>query len=298
MVSEKIIKEIEKLREEIRRADHRYYVLSDPEISDKAYDDLMHRLQELETEFPELVVPDSPTQRVSGVALEGFATVNHKKKMLSPDNTYSMEELSDWEAKIKRMLKNVDHIDYVVEPKIDGVSCSLLYEKGLLRLGATRGDGETGEDVTANIKTIKSIPLKLQGDFPEIIEVRGEIYMNKDEFQKINKQRSGGDEPVFANPRNATSGSLKLLDTAQVSRRKLRCLVHSFGRAKGIHFETHKQLLDKISSWGLGVDSHSLWCKNLEAAKDVCREWETKRESLPYEIDGMVVKVNCLDLRT
>jgi DNA ligase (NAD+) len=297
MASDKIENEIRKLREQIRQADYRYYVLSDPEISDKAYDNLMHRLQQLENQHPEYITPDSPTQRVGGGVLEGFPTVKHREKMLSLDNTYSVDELVEWEEKIKRMLKRDVDLDYVAEPKIDGVSCSLVYEKGLFRLGATRGDGETGEDITANIKTIRSVPLKLQRDFPVRIEVRGEIYMNKDEFQKMNRERAKHNESPFANPRNATSGSLKLLDTKTVAQRNLRCMIHSFGWTQGKAFKTHKDFLDNISQWGLCTDKNSRWCRNLKEVIEYCAQLERKRETFDYEVDGVVVKVNNFSLQ-
>jgi len=297
MSVEKVKKEIEKLKEEIRRADYRYYVLSEPEISDKEYDDLVRKLQKLEKQYPQLITPDSPTQRVSGAVVEGFPTVKHKIKMLSLDNSYSIDELKEWEGKVKRMLRKDVSLDYMVEPKIDGVSCSLTYEKGIFTIGATRGDGQTGEEITTNIKTVKSVPLKLQGDCPEAIEVRGEIYIEKKDFIKLNKQREKEGEPVFANPRNAASGSLKLLDPSIVSKRNLNCCVHSFGWVKGYSFKTHRAFLEKIKSWGLRTDLNSKWCKNLKEVIDYCLEWQEKRETFGYEVDGMVVKVNSLALQ-
>lgn len=298
MSVEKIKKEIERLKEEIRRADYQYYVLSEPEISDKEYDTLMKRLEGLEKKYPQLVTADSPTQRVSGGLVEGFATVKHKEKMLSLDNTYSIEELKMWQDKIRRMLKKDASIDYMVEPKIDGVSCALTYEKGILTLGATRGDGQTGEDVTANIKTIKAIPLRLRGDkLPDILEIRGEVCIEKKDFISLNEQRVKDGEAPFANPRNAASGSLKLLDPESVSNRNLKCILHSFGWVKGFEFKTQNGFLEAIKKWGLRTDTHSKLCKGLEEAIDYCMKWQEKRESLPYEVDGMVVKVNSIDLQ-
>jgi DNA ligase (NAD+) len=227
---------IENLRRQIRRADYRYYVLSDPEISDKEYDSFLEKLKILEKENPEFITVDSPTQRVSGGLLKGFSSVRHKVKMLSLDNTYSIQEIDDWYEKVERFLKRKVSFDFMVEPKIDGISCSLIYEKGLFVLGATRGDGENGEDITANLKTIKAIPLKLEGDFPPLIEVRGEVYIEKKDFERLNKEKVNRNEPPFANPRNAASGSLKLLDPSLVSRRKLKCLIHSFGRVVSMNF--------------------------------------------------------------
>ncbi len=294
---DKIKKDIEKLRAEIRRADYRYYVLSEPEISDKEYDDLVKKLQSLEKQYPRLITPDSPTQRVSGQIAEGFPTAKHKVKMLSLDNSYSIDELKMWEEKIKRMLKSEVTLGYMVEPKIDGVSCSLTYENGIFTIGSTRGDGSTGEDITANIRTIKSVPLKLQGDCPQLIEIRGEIYIQKSEFVKLNKERQRNEEPIFANPRNAASGSLKLLDPSIVAQRNLNCYVHSFGWVKGYDFKTHRNFLEKINSWGLRTDPNSKWCKNLKEVIEYCLKWQEKREAFTYEVDGMVVKVNSLDLQ-
>ena len=295
---EDVKKEIEKLQEEIRVADYKYYVLSQPEISDKEYDDLLKRIKTLEEEYPQLITQDSPTQRVSGGILEGFNTVKHEVKMLSLDNTYSVEEVKDWEIKIKRMLKNEQALNYVVEPKVDGVSCSLIYRSGELVSGATRGDGETGEDVTANIRTIKSIPLRLIGkNFPELLEVRGEIYLDKKELKAINDVRLKNKEQLFANPRNAASGSLKLLSPSIVAKRNLECYIHSFGLAKGVEFKTHNDFFEKIKAWGLRVNPDNKFCVNLDGAIDYCMEWQNKRDALAYEIDGMVIKVDNYRLR-
>jgi len=289
--------QIERLRQKIRQADYRYYVLSDPEISDKEYDTLLKKLQTLEKKYPQFITSDSPSQRVSGGVVDGFPAIRHKVKMLSLDNSYSIDELKSWEEKIRRMLKRDLALDYVVEPKVDGVSCSLVYEKGQFSLGSTRGDGEVGEDVTSNLKTIRSIPLKLQGNYPEAIEVRGEIYMEKDDFQKVNNYRVSQGEAPFANPRNATSGSLKLLDRSVVAKRKLKCLVHSFGWAKGVDFKTHGDFLDKVRKWGLPTDKKSCFCSDLKAVVEYCLKQEARRDNFSYEVDGMVVKVNSLGLQ-
>ena len=289
----KIKKEIEELREEIRRHDYLYYVLDNPEISDKEYDDLVRRLKELEGKYPQFITPDSPTQRVSGQVLEGFKTVRHKVAMLSLDNTYSTEEVREWEARNKRLFKKEVELDYVVEPKIDGVSCSLTYQKGVLVLGATRGDGSVGEDITANIKTINSIPLKLLSkDVPEVLEVRGEVYMEKEDFQRLNKERAKQGEQPFANPRNAASGSLKLLEPALVAKRRLKCFIHSFGYSEGFSFKSHKEFLEKAKAWGLRVNPYYKHCKNIEEVIEYCLKFQEEREKLEYEVDGMVIKVN------
>lgn len=286
-------REIEKLQEEIRRHDRLYHVLNEPEISDKEYDNLFKKLEKMEEQFPDLITPDSPTQRVSGGVLEGFATVTHKALMLSLDNTYMVEELMEWEQKLKRMLKKSVSLEYVAELKIDGVSSSLLYENGMFIQGATRGDGRRGEDATSNIRTISSVPLKLTGrDIPESIEVRGEIYMDKKEFEKINEERIKKGASPFANPRNATSGSLKLLDPRLVRARNLKCFIHSFGWIKGYTFKTHFEFLEKIKHWGLRVNPHNQYCVHLKEVIDFCNKWQEMRDDFNYEVDGVVVKVN------
>lgn len=295
---DKINKKIQGLRKKIRQHDYRYYVLSNPVISDKEYDNLVKELQRLEEKNPQFITPDSPTQRVSGEVLEGFKTVSHKVAMLSLDNTYSIEEVKEWQDKIKRMLKEEVELDYVVDPKIDGVSCSIIYENGLLVLGSTRGDGHRGEDITSNIKTIASIPLKLMGtNLPKLLEVRGEIYMDKKDLLALNKQRLKANETAFANPRNAASGSLKLLEPKIVAKRKLKCFIHSFGRAEGIEFSSQKEFLDKCKSWGLRINEFSYHCKDINQVIKYCLQFQNKRDSLDYEVDGMVIKVNSLKLQ-
>ncbi|MDD5584830.1 MAG: NAD-dependent DNA ligase LigA [Candidatus Omnitrophica bacterium] len=298
MEIETIKKEIERLRTQLRRADYRYYIESDPEISDKEYDELMRRLQDLEKKCPQFIRPDSPTQRVSGGTLEGFPTVRHKVKMLSLDNTYSVEEIQEWENKIKKMLPKNALLDYCVELKVDGVSCSLIYENGTLTIAATRGDGQVGEDVTANIKTIKSVPLSLIAKTaPVALEVRGEIYMEKKELELINQMRVRSGEPAFANPRNATSGSLKLLDPALVAARNLKYFIHSFGWIQGTQFQNHTEFLAQAKALGLRTNPHNKHCKSLTEAIEYCLFWQNKRDTLGYEIDGMVIKVNDYRLR-
>jgi len=288
-----IKKKIEKLRDEIRHHDHRYYVLSEPEVSDKEYDDLMRKLKALEEAHPTLITPDSPTQRVSGGVQEGFKTVRHVQKMLSLDNTYSIDELKAWAERAQKGLPN-QKLEFVAELKIDGVSAALTYKKGALTLGATRGDGTTGEDVTVNLKTIRAIPLKLMKlPHPDSIEVRGEIYMDRKDFEKLNKQRGDEGEAFFANPRNATSGSLKLLDTSITAKRKLSCFIHSFA-AKAGTFKTQWEFLEQATKWGLRVNPNRKLCKSIDEVIDFCEQWEKKREKLTYEIDGMVIKVNSL----
>ncbi|MFA5114495.1 MAG: NAD-dependent DNA ligase LigA [Candidatus Omnitrophota bacterium] len=285
--------EIEKLKADIRRHDYLYYVLSQPEISDKEYDDLMLRLKNLEDAHPGFKSGDSPTVRLSGGILQGFETVRHRQKMLSLDNTYSFEELKGWDARLRKGLNPKENISYVTELKIDGVSANLTYEKGRLLIGATRGDGEAGEDVTANIRTIRAIPLVMLGaDTPEFIEIRGEVYMNRKELLTLNKEREALGEPLFANPRNAASGSLKLLDTAVVVGRKLNFFAHSLGEYRGADITTHWDFLQRLKNWGVPVNPESRLCKSLEEVVRYCREWQEKRDKLDYEIDGIVIKVN------
>lgn len=293
----KVKEEIEKLRELIRYHDYRYYVLSDPEISDREYDNLWKRLKDLEEKYPQFILPDSPTQRVSGGILEGFSTVRHSVKMLSLDNTYSYDDLRQWEKRIQKIVSAKD-IDYIVELKIDGVSCNFIYHEGVFSVGATRGDGEVGEDITTNVKTIKSLPLRLRGDgFPGILEVRGEIYIGKDDFKKLNKEREENNEPPFANPRNAASGSLKLLNPSLVAQRNLNYFIHSFGRCDGYEFVSQQEFLEKVKSWGLRVNPYIKLCRGIEEVIEYCRIWENKKNDLDYEIDGMVIKVNEFSLQ-
>jgi len=295
-----IKKQIEKLRDEIRRHDYRYYALNQPEISDKEYDDLLSKLKKLEEAHPGLITADSPTQRVGGEAAKGFKTVSHKVKMLSLDNTYSFEELKDWGDRVRKGLHPGEKAEYVTELKIDGVSISLTYEKGLLTVGATRGDGETGEDVTFNLKTIRAIPLKLLAgsgiQYPEILEVRGEVYMTKKDFEKVNKGRAGHGEALFVNPRNSAAGSLKLLDPGLAAGRKLNCFIHSFGileGGKGIPGQWG--FLEAAKKWGFRTNPENRLCRDLEEAIAFCEKWQEERESLDYEIDGIVVKANSFD---
>ncbi len=288
-------KEIVKLRDEIRHHDYRYYILSEPEVSDKEYDTLMRRLKELEEKFPALIVLDSPTQRVSGGLQKGFKTVGHRQKMLSLDNTYSFEELKEWDARVLKGMGN-EKIEYVVELKIDGISANLTYENGIFARGATRGDGETGEDVTLNLKTIRAIPLKLQSDKPPgLIEVRGEVYLGLEDFKAINKEREKEGGLLFANPRNAASGSLKLLDSAVVAKRKLNFFAHSLGEIEGADFLTQWEFFQGIKKTGMRVNPESKLCKDIEQVIDFCSLWEKKRAKLNYQIDGIVIKVNSLE---
>jgi len=293
-MSEQIQKRIENLRQKLRRYDHMYYVLSHPEISDKEYDELMQQLKSLEDKYPEYKSADSPTARVGGGILEGFKTVKHKQKMFSLDNTYSFEELREWEERVHKGLGS-RKAEYVVELKIDGLSANLTYKNGELIIGATRGDGESGEDATANIKTIRAVPLVLIGKGPpDFIEIRGEVYMDREDLAALNKGRQNQGEVLFANPRNAAAGSLKLLDTAVVAKRRLSFFAHSLGEYGGVDILTQWGFLQSLKKWGLRVNPYSRLFNNLEEVIDYCQNWREKREKLAYDIDGMVIKVNSL----
>jgi DNA ligase (NAD+) len=294
MQKTEVKKEIGRLRQIIRHHDYMYYALNQPEVSDKEYDELMQRLKELEERFPEFKTLDSPTQRVSGQVLEGFKTIKHKIKMLSLDNTYSFEELKQWDERVKKGLKG-ERVEYVVELKIDGVSSNLTYRDGLFILGATRGDGETGEDVTENLKTIRAIPLRLlRTALPHLLEIRGEVYMERPDFNRLNKEREKNGEVLFANPRNASAGSLKLLDTELVAKRRLNFFAHSLGAYEGSPLKSHWDFLERIKEFGMRVNPERKLCRGLNDVIDFCQEWQEKKDRLSYDIDGIVVKVNSL----
>lgn len=291
-------KRIERLRNEIRRHDYLYYVLNQPQISDRQYDKLFAELKALEQANPELVTPDSPTQRVSGRPLEGFAPVRHTIPMLSMDNTYSADELRAFDERIHKQLGGEDY-DYVVELKFDGLAVSLRYEDGRLVTAATRGDGEVGDDVTANVRTIKAVPLALLdgGGIQGILEVRGEVYMPTKSFIELNKQRSQTGELVFANPRNAAAGSLKLLDARITAARNLSFFAYAAGEVSEPLAQTHYETLQKFKQFGLPVNPHNAKAGDIEQVIDICFSWSEKRLTLDYKTDGMVIKINRFDQR-
>ncbi len=291
-------KQIEQLRREIREHDHLYYVLSRPRISDRQYDKLFAELKALEQENPELITPDSPTQRVSGQPLEGFATVRHAVPMLSMDNTYNADELRAFDERVAKQLGSRDY-DYVVELKIDGLAISLRYEGGSLVTAATRGNGQVGDDVTANVRTIKAVPLALlgDGDIPAVVEVRGEVYMPTSSFTELNKLRAEAGEPAFANPRNAAAGSLKLLDARTTASRNLSFFAYATGELSEPLAQTHYECLEHFRKLGLPVNPHIRKAGDIDEAVEICTGWSEKRLELDYQIDGMVIKVNRFDQR-
>ena len=282
------------LRAELERHNHLYYVEARPEISDREFDRLLRELQDLEAAHPDLATPDSPTQRVGGAPLAGFRQVKHAMPMMSLDNTYSVEEMREFDARIRKAL-GVESVDYVLEPKVDGVSISLRYEHGVLAVAATRGDGKTGDDVTANAKTIRSIPLRIPTDAPTF-EVRGEAYLGKAAFAKLNAERARAGEELFANPRNATAGSLKLLDPKVVAARPLAAVLYATGELVGAEFETQADVLRGLGK--LGFPTAKLWweCRGIDEVIARAEELQQREGELEYEMDGAVVKVNRLAL--
>lgn len=285
--------EINSLREQIRYHDYRYYVLDAPEITDAEYDRLLRRLQELEREYPQFITPDSPTQRVGGQPVSEFGQVTHRIPMLSLDNAYSEQELRDFDRRVRRLAGR--EISYVAEPKIDGLAVSLLYEAGSFVRGATRGDGQQGEDITANLRTIGSIPLKLRGDnIPPLLEVRGEVYMDRRAFDELNQARGERGEPLFANPRNAAAGSLRQLDPRVTASRRLDVFFYALGYTEGLELEEHWEVLEYFRQIGLRVNPLIRCCATIDEVWEFCNEIGEKRKDLTYDIDGVVVKVNDL----
>jgi DNA ligase (NAD+) len=296
---EEIKKESLRLRQEVEKHNYHYHVLDQPLISDAEYDRLFRRLLELEQKYPDFVSPDSPTQKVGAPPLEKFAAVRHTLPMLSLNNANNQDEMREFEERIQRFLKSTQPLEYVVEPKIDGVAVELAYEQGRLTVGSTRGDGIRGEDITLNLKTIRSIPLALRRvrkGIPARLEVRGEVFLPREAFQKLNREREEEGQTVFANPRNAAAGSLKQLDSAVTARRSLDIFCHGMGEVTGSSFATHAEFLQTLKEWGLKpvpfVRLHSL-----EEIFAYHEEMERRRDQLPHEIDGLVIKVNNLELQ-
>lgn len=293
MANNEIVKKINKLREEIRQHEYKYHVLDSPEISDAEFDHLMRELESLEEEYPELLTPDSPTQRVGGEPLDSFEKVEHTAAMLSLSNAFNDGELRDFSNRVYK-LAGTREIEFVIEHKIDGLSAILTYENGLLTVGATRGNGVIGENVTKNIKTIRSVPLGL----PEEIstEVRGEVYISKSDFENINKKRLDLEEEPFANPRNAAAGSIRQLDSRIAAERSLSMLAYDLVNVEEKQFDSHTEAMEFLKEMGFKVNWYQK-CNNIEEVISLCKEWTEKRHNLPYEIDGLVIKVNDLSLR-
>ena len=297
MQREQAEKRIAELRNEIRRHDHLYYVQGTAEISDQEYDRIYRELVDLESEFPELVTPDSPTQRVGGAPSEQFPTFVHRVPMLSLDNTYSEEELREFEGRIFRQVGE-RAIDYVAELKIDGLSMALHYEKGRLVRGVTRGDGVRGDEVTPNVRAIRTVPLRLHGaDVPDELEVRGEVYFPRSRFEAMNREREAAGEETFANPRNAAAGSMKTLDTQVVKKRGLDIFLYSVAHVKGVRLTGQWQTLEQLRQWGLRTNDTSRACHGLDEVLAFIADWRDKRDSLEYDIDGVVVKVDSFALQ-
>ena len=293
---------IDDLRRLIRHHEERYYVANQPEIADAEFDDLMRELHQLEAEHPSLVIPDSPTQRVSGRVAEGFDTVSHAEPMLSLDNAYTEDELRAFDERVRRGLgaagEAPEAVDYVAELKIDGLSIALTYVDGLLVRGATRGDGARGEEVTHNVRTIRAIPLRLSQAVPSSIEVRGEVYLPRQAFEKMNRERENAGEPLFANPRNAAAGALRQLDPALVARRGLRAFTYQLVEAgRETSPRTHAETLTQLARWGLPVEPHWKPCRGIDALVAFCHEWADTRRGVGFDTDGVVIKVDSLEER-
>ncbi len=285
-------REIHDLRVEIEKHNRLYYQEAAPIISDREFDRLLKRLEQLEAENPSLVTPDSPTQRVGGEPLSAFETVTHSVPMLSIDNTYNFDEVREWDARVRRNLMPNEPVRYVVELKIDGVAVSLRYEHGKFALGATRGDGERGDNITANLKTVRGIPLKLAGDPAPLLEVRGEVFMTDAELVRLNEQRAAREEALYANPRNVTAGTLKLLDSKLCAQRRLRFMAHGLGAFEGIKVQSYSEILMLLREWGIPISSHLATYDSIDGVIEHAEKWASQRHSLDYQTDGLVIKVD------
>ena len=295
-----ITKKIKSLRQQINDHNYRYYVLDDPLISDGEYDQLFRKLEQLERQHPELIVRESPTQRIGAEPLEAFGTITHRIPMMSLANAMSDEELSAFDERLKKALDDMADIEYVSEPKLDGLAVELIYENGTFVNGSTRGDGTSGEDITANLKTIKAIPLALRHDklsIPSLLEVRGEVFIRKSDFKSLNSQREKSGESPFANPRNAAAGSLRQLDPKITATRSLSIYCYQAGSIIGAEFNTHWEFLQSIQDWGLPVNHEVQISAGIKQAIAYHQQLEARRNNLPYEIDGSVIKVNSLSLQ-
>ncbi|MDR0603255.1 MAG: NAD-dependent DNA ligase LigA, partial [Bacteroidales bacterium] len=296
MVTEDIIQRVNFLRRELDRLNHEYYVLNSSTVDDFVYDRLMAELSELEKQNPELQSPESPTVRVGSDITKEFAQVRHKYPMLSLSNTYSKEEIEEFDTRIKKET-GADNIEYICELKFDGTAIGLTYKNGILTQAVTRGDGEQGDDVTANVRTIRSVPLKLQGeDYPVEFEIRGEVFMPLSSFNRLNNEREEKNQTPFANPRNAAAGTLKMQDSAEVAKRGLDCYFY-FLLGANLPFDTHFDNLQKAASWGFKVSPNMQKCHSIEDIFNFLNHWDTERKNLPYDTDGAVIKINSLSLQ-
>ena len=286
-------KRITELRREIEKHDRLYYEAAAPTISDRDYDRLYSELVDLEAEFPNLVTHDSPTQRVGGTPLQAFAQIEHRVPMLSLDNTYSEDEIANFYKRITRLLPE-EKIPVVIEPKVDGVAVSLMYENGHLKYAATRGDGSVGDDITRNVKTIRSVPQQLRGGAPKVFEVRGEAFLDKDGFKKLNKEREAAGLPLFANPRNAAAGSLKHLDPKIVAKRPLGIVFYGTGATEGADVDLHSEVFPLFKKLGLPTHEHWWLADSVEKILDAIRKLDRVRQDFRYETDGAVIKVDAL----
>ncbi len=292
MNKENAKKRIEELTEKLREHNYKYYVLSAPEISDYEFDVMLKELEQLEETYPEFKYPDSPTQRVGGEPTKEFKTVTHKYPMLSLGNSYSEEEIKEFDARVRKLVNG--EVEYTCEHKYDGVAIGLTYINGRLTAAVTRGDGVQGDDVTNNVKTIKSIPLRLRGDYPEELEVRGEIFMSITGFRELNREREEIGETAFANPRNSASGTLKMQDPAEVAKRPLDCFIYATPtELKNV--STHYESLKYLRTLGLKASTNVAICKTMDEIFEYIRDWDKGRKELDYEIDGVVIKVNSLE---
>ena len=281
---------MEDLREQVRYHNRRYHVEDAPEISDAEYDALYSELEALEGEHPELVTPDSPTQRVGGEPVEGFEEVRHSVPMLSLANARKVEDLREWDARVRRLLGDDESPRYVTERKIDGLAVSLRYENGRFVRGATRGNGAVGEEVTANLSTVRSIPDRLDDGPPPVLEPRGEVYMTLEDFGRLNRRQEEEGKPPFANPRNAAAGAIRQLDSKITARRPLKIYLYGIGEG-GEGFESHSAMLDRLKDYGLRANPHKMH-DSIDSVVEECLAAASERESLPYQIDGVVVKVD------
>jgi DNA ligase (NAD+) len=287
----------EELRRQIDFHNYRYYVLDSPEVADAEYDQLMEELRHIEADHSELQSPDSPTQRVGAGPAAQFAVVQHHVPMLSLANAFSADALRAWHERITRLAGH-EVRDFTIEPKIDGLAISLRYSDGRFEIGATRGDGAQGEDITANLKTVRTVPLNLRDDPPTYLEVRGEVYLSRTAFQKINDERAASSQPLFANPRNCAAGSVRQLDSRITARRPLDVFIYALGEAEGWQPRTQWDMLEAFLKWGFKTNPNNRRVNTIEDVVAACAEWEHRRETLDYEIDGVVVKVNDLDLQS